>query len=48
MAFRPRAVLPRMRDAFSDVEVVTLGRANHFFVEDAPSEVAQAVAARFG
>jgi haloalkane dehalogenase len=48
MAFRARAVLPRMRSAFSDVEVVTLGRANHFFVEDAPAEVAEAVAARFG
>ena len=46
-AFRPGQVLPRMREAFSDALVVELARAKHFFVEDAPAEVAQAVTARF-
>ena len=46
-AFRPNQVLPRIRDAFSDAVVVELPHAKHYFVEDAPAEVAQAVAARF-
>jgi haloalkane dehalogenase len=46
-AFRPRDILPRLRDAFSDVTVVELPDANHYFVEDAPDEVASAVIARF-
>jgi len=40
-------VLPRLRRAFSDVEVVELERAKHYFVEDAPREVAAAIAGRF-
>ena len=47
-AFRPGEVLPRLRGAFTDVTVVELENAGHFFVEDAPGEVADAVAARFG
>ena len=46
-AFRPGEILPRLRDVFSDVTVVELPYANHYFVEDAPDEVAQAVIARF-
>lgn len=48
VAFPARTVLPRMRAAFSDIEVVELPEAKHFFVEDAPGEVAAAVARRFG
>ena len=46
-AFRPDAVLPRMLSAFSDALVVKLENAGHFFVEDAPDEVAAAIASRF-
>jgi haloalkane dehalogenase len=46
-AFRPRDVLPRMRRAFRDAEVVELANAKHFFVEDAPEEVAAAIIDRF-
>ena len=48
VAFPAKTVLPRMRATFSDLEVVELPRAKHFFVEDAPSEVADAIARRFG
>jgi len=47
VAFRPGDVLPRMRAAFTDVEVVELPRAKHYFLEDAPREVAEAIARRF-
>jgi haloalkane dehalogenase len=47
-AFRPRQVLPRMRSTFTDAVIVELPDANHYFVEDAPDEVADAVVARFG
>jgi haloalkane dehalogenase len=46
-AFPARSVLPRMRQAFSDVRVVELPSARHFFVEDAPQEVAAAIVERF-
>ena len=46
-AFRPNEVLPRLRTSFSDANVVELEDAGHYFVEDAPDEVAAAVAARF-
>ncbi len=48
IAFPAREILPRMRAAFTDLEIVELPRAKHYFVEDAPGEVAAAVAARFG
>jgi haloalkane dehalogenase len=48
VAFPPDDVLPRLRTAFSDAEVVELPQAKHYFVEDAPREVAEAVVARFG
>ncbi len=47
LAFRPDEVLPRLRSSFSDAVVVELDDAGHYFVEDAPDEVAAAVAARF-
>ncbi len=46
-AFRPDDVLPRLRSSFSDATLVELEDAGHYFVEDAPDEVAAAVAARF-
>lgn len=48
VAFPAKAVVPRMRAAFQDLEVVELPRAKHFFVEDAPGDVAAAIARRFG
>jgi haloalkane dehalogenase len=48
VAFRPRDVLPRMRRAFPEARVVELPEAKHYFVEDAPDEVAAAVADEFG
>jgi haloalkane dehalogenase len=47
-AFPAKSTIPRMRAAFGDVQVVELPDAGHYFVEDAPDEVAAAVAARFG
>jgi haloalkane dehalogenase len=46
-AFPAASVLPRMRQAFADVQVRELPEAKHFFVEDAPQEVAEAIRARF-
>ncbi len=46
-AFRPADILPRLRSSFADPTVVELERAGHYFVEDAPDEVAAAVLARF-
>ena len=48
IAFPATTVLPRLRTAFSDLEVVELPAAKHFFVEDASDEVAGAIARRFG
>ncbi|MFB7340248.1 haloalkane dehalogenase [Streptomyces hydrogenans] len=47
MVFRPRACLPRMRSAFTELEVVELRRAKHFIQEDAPDQIAAAITARF-
>ncbi len=46
--FRARACIPRMRETFADHEVVELPRANHYIQEDAPTEIAGAIARRFG
>jgi haloalkane dehalogenase len=48
VAFRADRVLPRLRAAFSDADVLELPQAKHYFVEDAPDEVAEAIADRFG
>ena len=47
-AFRAAEVLPRLHSSFSDVTVVELEDAAHYFVEDAPDEVAAAIVERFG
>ncbi|PSR66861.1 haloalkane dehalogenase [Nocardia sp. MDA0666] len=45
--FRPKTCIPRMRGAFTDVETVELPRARHFIQEQAPNEIATAIANRF-
>jgi haloalkane dehalogenase len=47
-AFRPGPTLPRMRAAFPDHVVVELPHAKHFIQEDAPVDIAAAIAERFG
>ena len=47
-AFPASSTLPRLRDAFTDVRVVELPQAKHFFAEDTPDEVSAAIAQRFG
>ncbi|NEW40828.1 haloalkane dehalogenase [Nocardia cyriacigeorgica] len=47
MVFRPNACIPRMRAAFTDVEVVELPRAGHFIQEHEPEVIAAAIAKRF-
>ena len=44
--FRP-GMIPRMRAAFENVEVLELPRAKHYIQEDAPGEIAEAIARRF-
>jgi len=41
-------MIPRMRQAFSDVVIVELTTAKHYIQEDAPAEIADAIAKRFG
>lgn len=45
--FSPGHFIPRWRRRFRDSVVVELHRARHFIQEDAPTEVAEAIAARF-
>ena len=46
-AFPAGRMLPRVLDAFSDAQVVKLPRAKHYLFEDAPNEIARAIAGRF-
>lgn len=46
LGFRP-GMIPRMRAALSDVVIVELPRAKHYIQEDAPAEIAEAIADRF-
>lgn len=46
-AFPPKATIPRMKETFSDLEIVELPRASHFIQEDAPQEIAAAIKSRF-
>ena len=46
-AFRPGPMIPRMRETFPDHVVVELPNAKHFIQEDAPDEIAAAIARRF-
>lgn len=43
-----KRLLPRWRDLYPDHVVVELPHASHYFQEDAPQEVAQAILKRFG
>ena len=47
-AFRPGPTLPRMRTTFPDHVLVELPDAKHFIQEDAPEQIAAAIAERFG
>ncbi|MFH8776257.1 MULTISPECIES: haloalkane dehalogenase [unclassified Streptomyces] len=47
MVFRPNACIPRIRAAFTDLDVVELPRARHFIQEHAPDAIAEAIAKRF-
>jgi haloalkane dehalogenase len=44
--FRPR-MIPRVRDAFADAVVIELSAAKHYIQEDAPIQIADAIAERF-
>jgi len=46
--FRPKACLPRLYAAFTEIEVVEVAQAGHFVPEDAPSQVVEAIVERFG
>ncbi|MBV9715281.1 MAG: alpha/beta fold hydrolase [Solirubrobacterales bacterium] len=46
-AFPADTVLPRMRETFSDLDLRELPHAKHFFLEDAPHEVAVGIVERF-
>ncbi|MEU0490054.1 haloalkane dehalogenase [Nocardiopsis sp. NPDC006139] len=47
MVFRPRTSLPRIRAAFTDLEVVELPNARHFIQEHAPEAITAAIRKRF-
>ncbi|SEL30112.1 haloalkane dehalogenase [Rhodococcus maanshanensis] len=47
VVFRPKACLPRIHDAFADLDVVELPRAQHFIQEQAPGEIISAIVNRF-
>lgn len=46
-AFPPDRFVPRWQRTFADVRLVPLERAAHFIQEDAPEEIANAIAKRF-
>ncbi|MGH9382611.1 MAG: alpha/beta fold hydrolase, partial [Thermoanaerobaculia bacterium] len=46
-AFPYKRNVPRMQEAFSDIEIVKLERAKHYFQEEAHEQVAEAIRARF-
>ncbi|MFE3319651.1 haloalkane dehalogenase [Nocardia sp. NPDC059195] len=47
MAFRAPAFLPRMRDTFTDHQVLELPDAKHFIPEHEPGKIAEAIGQRF-
>ncbi|MGI5217655.1 haloalkane dehalogenase [Nocardia sp. CA-290969] len=47
MVFRPKACIPRIRTAFTDLEVVELPHARHFIQEHAPDAITAAISKRF-
>jgi haloalkane dehalogenase len=48
LAFGSRKVIGRWQRYFPGAEVVVLADANHFIQEDAPDQIADAVAKKFG
>jgi haloalkane dehalogenase len=47
-AFRGKSILPRMQATFTDNVIVELPHAGHYIQEDAPDQIAQEIAKRFG
>ncbi|MFE2102071.1 MULTISPECIES: hypothetical protein [unclassified Streptomyces] len=47
LVFRPHACIPRMRAAFTDLDVVELPRARHFIQEHTPDAITSAIVRRF-
>ncbi|MFJ5780027.1 haloalkane dehalogenase [Streptomyces sp. NPDC093094] len=47
MVFRPKACLPQIRAAFTDLEIVELHEAGHFVQEDAAEQITAAIIERF-
>jgi haloalkane dehalogenase len=47
-AFKPKRTLPRLQATFPDHVVVELPTAKHYIQEEAPDEIADAIAKRFG
>lgn len=47
MVFRPKACIPRIRSAFTELDIVELRQAKHFIQEDAPDRIAAAITERF-
>ncbi|MEU5539331.1 haloalkane dehalogenase [Streptomyces sp. NPDC020362] len=47
MVFRSNACIPRMRAAFTDLDIVELPHARHFIQEHAPDAITAAIAKRF-
>ena len=47
-AFNPKAFIPKWKSYFKDSVLVRLPNASHFIQEDAPEEIANAIAERFG
>lgn len=45
--FKPKQLLPRLQTTFPDHEVLELPNAKHYIQEDAPTEIADAIARRF-
>jgi haloalkane dehalogenase len=48
LAFRSAHLLPRMQAAFASSITVELPQARHYIQEDAPQDIAEAIAGRFG
>jgi haloalkane dehalogenase len=47
-AFRPNWFIPRIRESFTDCDVVELTQAKHYIQEDAPDQISEAITKRFG
>ena len=47
-AFRPKVFIPQWQSHFKDNVLVELPNASHYIQEDAPEEIANAIAERFG